>query len=158
MAEYTLKVNEATGKVRYLMKQSGANVVGETSVQSAMWMLKRGEVKRTDEFEGFPLTADGVYFFEGEEDSLSQPQADSSLGEGAKGTTSSGAAADPQSIARTAVRKGEGFGNGESVALDKRRYKESEDGVEIGADGAPIPAGDGGKRRRKKRIKDEVCQ
>ena len=68
MAEYTLKVDEATGKVRYLMKQNGANVVGETSLESALWMLKQGKVRRSEAFEGFQVTSDGVYFFQSEDD------------------------------------------------------------------------------------------
>ena len=153
MAEYTLKVNEATGKVRYLMKQNGANVTGETSVQSAMWMLKRGEVERTDEFEGYPLTADGVYFFEG-------------TGNGEQGTGEAGGATPPlqDAVVVDGMKIGVDGGAlspacaGTSPSADGEARDTAEDGVEIGADGAPIPAGDGGKRRRKKRIKDEVCQ
>lgn len=54
--------------VRYLMKQKGGNVEGKTSPQSAMWMLTNDKAKvphMTEEFPGFPLTADGVYFFDG---------------------------------------------------------------------------------------------
>ena len=54
--------------VRYLMKQKGGNVEGKTSPQSAMWMLTNDKSKvphMTEEFPGFPLTADGVYFFDG---------------------------------------------------------------------------------------------
>ena len=54
--------------VRYLMKQKGGNVEGKTSPQSAMWMLTNDKAKvphMTEEFPGFPLTADGVYFFNG---------------------------------------------------------------------------------------------
>ena len=34
---------------------------------------------------------------------------------------------------------------------------EGGDGVELGADGLPILAGDGGKKRRRRSVKDEVC-
>ena len=54
--------------VRYLMKQKGGNVEGKTSPKSAMWMLTNDKAKvphMTEEFPGFPLTADGVYFFDG---------------------------------------------------------------------------------------------
>lgn len=54
--------------VRYLMKQKGGNVEGKTSPKSAMWMLTNDKSKvphMTEEFQGFPLTADGVYFFDG---------------------------------------------------------------------------------------------
>ena len=126
MNEYNLKVNEATGKVRYVMVQKGGNVQGETPYESALWMLndgakKHGGVRMTDEIEGYPLTADGVYFFERVE----------------PGTAGEAEIAHPgdAEIAPT--------GN-----VD----------VEIGADGLPIPAGDGEKKGRKKRIKDEVCE
>ena len=55
--------------VRYLMKQKGGNVEGMTSPNSAMWMLTNDKAKvphMTQEFPGFPLTADGVYFFDGD--------------------------------------------------------------------------------------------
>lgn len=54
--------------VRYLMKQKGGNVEGKTSPKSAMWMLTNDKAKvphMTEEFPGFPLTADGVYYFDG---------------------------------------------------------------------------------------------
>lgn len=153
MKDFGLKVNEATGKVRYLMKQNGANVTGETSVQSAMWMLKHGKVKRSEEFEGFPLTADGVYFFEGTENRE-------------QGTGETGGATPPlqEAVVVDGMKIGVDWGAlfpacaGTSPSADGEAKDTAEDGVEIGADGAPIPAGDGEKRRRKKRIKDEVCQ
>lgn len=55
--------------VRYLMKQKGGNVEGKTSPKSAMWMLTNDKAKvphMSEEFPGFPLTADGVYYFDGE--------------------------------------------------------------------------------------------
>ena len=58
-----------TTVVRYLMKQKGGNVTGHTSMKSAMWMLTNDRAKVphiTEEFPGYPLTADGVYFFDGE--------------------------------------------------------------------------------------------
>lgn len=116
MNEYNLKVNEATGKVRYVMVQKGGNVQGETSLEGALWMLKRGKARTGDEIEGYPLTADGVYFFETE------------------GT-------------------GE---NGEATAEAETDHAEDID-VEIGADGLPLLAGDGTKRRRR-RVKDVVCE
>lgn len=57
--------------VRYLMKQKGGNVEGKTSPKSAMWMLTNDKTRvphMTEEFPGFPLTADGVYFFDGRVD------------------------------------------------------------------------------------------
>ena len=120
MNEYNLKVNEETGKVRYVMVQKVGNVLSETPYESALWMLndgakKHGGVRMTDEFEGYPLTADGVYFFETE------------------GTGDRNDAGDAE-IAPT-----------ENVD------------VELGADGLPLPAGDGEKKKRK-RMKDVVCE
>lgn len=71
--------------VRYLMKQKGGNVEGKTSPKSAMWMLTNDKAKvphMTQEFPGFPLTADGVYYFngavEGDESALSPADAGTS--------------------------------------------------------------------------------
>lgn len=50
--------------IRYLMKQKGANVTGKMPYRDAMNILKQGEAYVTDEFEGYPLTADGVYYFD----------------------------------------------------------------------------------------------
>lgn len=104
--------------VKYLMKQNGGNVEGKTSFQSAIWMLTNDKKKvphMSEEFPGYPLTADGVYFFDG------------AIEEG--GTTSS-VSGKPL----TPSPEGEGSG----VA------------AEIGADGLPIPAGDGKKRSGKR--------
>ena len=104
--------------VKYLMKQKGGNVLGQTSPGSAMWMLTNDRKKvphMTEEFPGFPLTADGVYFFDGD---VEDGEATSSV---------SGKPLTPSP-------EGEGAG----VA------------AEIGADGLPIPAGDGKKRSGKR--------
>ena len=120
MAEYTLKVN-GFGKVRYVMKQAGANVMAEMDEAKALEMLARGEARESGEVEGFGVTADGVYFFEREVDTSSEP---------------------PKAA---------------HIPL-KGKALECGDGVEIGADGLPMPAGDGEKKRRGRRVKDEVCQ
>lgn len=144
MVDYVLKRDE-NGMVRYLYRNDGKHpYVGKTKIESAEWMLRQGEVRVSEEYEGFPVTANGMYFFEAEV--------------GVKEDEGEATSSDPTLRVGPPSPKGEGSGNGGSVALGKRRYKVAEDGVEIGADGAPIPAGDGGKRRRKKRIKDEVCQ
>ena len=123
MNEYNLKVNEATGKVRYVMVQKGGNVQGETSLEGALWMLKRGTAWTSDEIEGYPLTADGVYFFETE-----------GTGDGEQGTVE----------------------DVEATAEAETDHAEDID-VELGADGLPLLAGDGTKRRRR-RVKDVVCE
>ena len=71
--------------VRYLMKQKGGNVTGCTSPESAMWMLTNDKSKKprmAEEFAEYPLTADGVYFFdgkvEGDEGALSPADAGTS--------------------------------------------------------------------------------
>ena len=134
MNDFGLKVNEATGKVRYLMKQNGANVTGETSVQSAMWMLKRGEVKRTDEFEGFPLTADGVYFFEG-------------TGNGEQGTGDAGGATPPIQDAVVV--------DGMKIGVDWGALSPACAGTSPSADGEAMDTAeagtDGAKKKRRKR-------
>lgn len=82
--------------VKYLMKQKGGNVTGCTSPESAMWMLTNDRSKKprmAEEFAEYPLTADGVYFFdgkvEGDEGALSpadagtSPSADGEAGDAA---------------------------------------------------------------------------
>lgn len=73
MENIKLNVMENAGKVvvKYLMKQKGGNVLGQTSPGSAMWMLtndRQRKARMSGEFPGYPLTADGVYFFDGEID------------------------------------------------------------------------------------------
>ena len=53
--------------VRYLMRQKDGNVTGHTSPESAMWMLTNDRKKAphmSEEFPAYPLTADGVYYFD----------------------------------------------------------------------------------------------
>lgn len=68
MRDYILN-RDAEGKVRYLYVNDGKHpVVGKTNWASARWMLendKSRELRMSEEYEGFPLTADGVYFFDG---------------------------------------------------------------------------------------------
>ena len=68
MTEYTLNRNEQ-GMVHYLYKNDGKHpFVGYCKWESARWMLendKSRELRMSEEYEGFPLTADGVYFFDG---------------------------------------------------------------------------------------------
>ena len=106
MLNWVLKRNEE-GKVHYLMKQKSCNVTGWTPAESALFVLREGKPRVSNEFPEFPLTSDGEYFFaaEYEQEELGSP-----------------------------------------------------DSIVIGADGLPIPAGDGAPKRRKKRIKDAVCE
>ena len=104
--------------VRYLYRNDGKHpYVGFTKIESAEWMLRQGEVKVSEEYDGFPVTANGMYFFEAE----------------VKGEL-------PQSPTTT-VPPG----------------RESDYNTEIGADGLPMPAG-AEKPKRKKRVKDVVCE
>jgi len=68
MRDYILNRDE-NGMVRYLYgKDRKYPYVGKTKWESARWMLendKTRELRMSEEFEGFPLTADGVYFFDG---------------------------------------------------------------------------------------------
>ena len=63
---YTLTCNPVTKKYPYLMKQKNAVVTAETTLESALWMLKQGKVHQSDEFPGYPITANDEYFFAGE--------------------------------------------------------------------------------------------
>lgn len=106
--------------VRYLMKQKGGNVLGQTSPGSAMWMLTNDKKKvphMTDEFPGFPLTADGVYFFDGdvEGDDWALSPADAGTSPSADGEAVDAAVA-----------------------------------AELGADGLPMPAGAEKPKRKKR--------
>lgn len=63
MLEYQLKADK-DGKVRYLMKQAGANVAARTTYREALRMIGGEAPYVTHEFEDYPLTADGVYYFD----------------------------------------------------------------------------------------------
>ena len=117
MVDYVLK-RDAGGMVRYLYRNDGKHpYVGFTKTESAEWMLRQGEVVVSEEYEGFPVTANGMYFFEAE----------------VKGEL-------PQSPTATAPSG-----------------REPDYNAEIGADGLPIPAV-AEKPKRKKRVKDVVCE
>lgn len=68
MVDYILNRDE-NGMVRYLYgKDKRYPYVGKTKWESARWMLENDrsrELRMSEEYEGFPLTADGVYFFDG---------------------------------------------------------------------------------------------
>ena len=105
MPNWILNARNEGGRIviGYLMKQKDCIVTGVTGYESAMWMLTNDKSKAprmSDEFEGYPLTADGIYFFDGQ-------------------------------------------------------MEESPTDAELGADGLPIPAGDGKpKRRQKKNVQE----
>lgn len=63
MLDYQLKI-DANGNVRYLMKQDGANVAGVMAFAQAKTMIGCGTPAVTEEFAEYPLTSDGVYFFD----------------------------------------------------------------------------------------------
>ena len=123
--------------VRYLMKQKGGNVEGKTSPKSAMWMLTNDKAKAphmSEEFPGFPLTADGVYFFDGEVEDVS---GETNEAEGATSSVSASAATFPS----------------EGKALRKTE----DDAPVCGPDYCDISELEE-KPRRKKKTKDVVCE
>lgn len=63
MLEYQLKYDK-DGNVRYLMKQKGANVAGRMAYAQAVTMIGCGTPAVTEEFEEYPMTSDGVYYFD----------------------------------------------------------------------------------------------
>ena len=63
MLEYQLKYDK-NGKVRYLMKQKGANVAGVMSYEQAIKKIGGEMPWVSEEFEDYPLTSDGVFFFD----------------------------------------------------------------------------------------------
>ena len=66
MVDYVLK-RDSGGMVRYLYRNDGKHpYVGRTKIESAEWMLRQGEVVVSEEYEGFPVTANGMYFFDAE--------------------------------------------------------------------------------------------
>ena len=116
MVDYILNRDE-NGMVRYLYgKDRKYPYVGKTKWESARWMLENDrsrELRMSEEYEGFPLTADGVYFFDGAV----------AVDDGDGGTTSSVTAdavpPDARRLARAygppetqAAPAGEGFGDG----------------------------------------------
>ena len=127
---FELKRDETTGRVPYLYRNDGKHpVTGTTSYETAMWQMQQGKAHVSKAYEGYPLTSDDMYFFAGE------------------GTTSSVSTqgVEPPSPEPQASPAGEGL-------------KSDGESVELGADGLPLPAGDGTKKGRKKRIKDVVCE
>ena len=133
MTEYTLNRNEQ-GMVHYLYKNDGKHpYVGYCKLESAEWMLRQGEVVVSEEYDGFPVTANGMYFFEAEVKGTEADAPEESAGrDGDTSFVSASAATFPS----------------EGKALEE---------TEIGADGLPMPAG-AEKPRRKKRVKDVVCE
>lgn len=105
MVDYILNRDE-NGMVRYQYgKDKRYPVVGRTKWESARWMLendKKRKLSMSEEFEGFPLTADGVYFFDG---CLSK-------GDGEATSSVSEQSSDPPSPETQAAPAGEGFGDG----------------------------------------------
>jgi hypothetical protein len=66
VVDYVLK-RDAEGMVRYLYRNDGKHpYMGKTKIESAEWMLRQGEVRVSEEYDGFPVTANGMYFFEAE--------------------------------------------------------------------------------------------
>lgn len=64
MVDYILNRDE-NGMVRYMYRNEGKHpYVGKCKLESAEWMLRQGEVVVSEEYEGFPVTANGMYFFE----------------------------------------------------------------------------------------------
>ena len=133
MVDYILNRDE-NGMVRYLYgKDKRYPVVGRTKWESARWMLendKTRELRMSEEYEGFPLTADEVYFFDG------------AIEHGAEEDGGPGGAATEDT---EAVAPGCGPDYCEIPA------------AELGADGLPLPAG-AEKPKRKKRVNDIVCE
>lgn len=67
MTNYILKLDEQNN-VRYIMKQKGCAVAGTMSFDSAKRILlgTKKKVRASDEYEGYPITSDDRYFFQGE--------------------------------------------------------------------------------------------
>lgn len=69
MLNYILEYNvrDCRSMVPYLMKQPDAVVTGQLPFAKAFDLLTKNgvEVRQSDEFEGYPLTSDDIYFFAG---------------------------------------------------------------------------------------------
>ena len=142
MVDYILNRDE-NGMVRYLYgKDKRYPYVGKTKWESARWMLendKTRELRMSEEYEGFPLTADGVYFFDGAL-AVSESEGD-------------GGALSPAGAGTSPSADGEAKNVAPGCGPD---YCEIP-AAELGADGLPIPAG-AEKPKRKKRTKGIVCE
>ena len=66
MLNFILNRDNVTHNVRYIMKQKNANVMAEMPMENALKMLQNQNVHASDLFDGYPVTADDVYFFAGE--------------------------------------------------------------------------------------------
>lgn len=145
MRDYILNRDE-NGMVRYLYgKDKRYPYVGKTKWESARWMLendKSRELRMSEEYEGFPLTADGVYFFDGAVSVGESEREATASGTEARGE-GVGTSSDPASGAT--FPKGEGSGETDEAA------------PVCGPDWCEIPEL-AEKPRRKKRTKDVVCE
>ena len=54
--------------VKYLMRQQAANVIDWMPFETAVDVLKRGNVHCSDLYQDFPVTADDVYYFSAQVD------------------------------------------------------------------------------------------
>ena len=72
---YTLNVSK-DGMVNYYMENGNYPVTAKTTLENAIWMLERGKVRVSDKHkaEGFLLTSDDVYFFDGQADQEPKPK------------------------------------------------------------------------------------
>lgn len=150
MVDYILNRDE-NGMVRYLYgKDSKRPYVGKTKWESARWMLendKKREIRMSEAFEGFPLTADGVYFFDG---AMRTGDAAVSDGDGS-----------PSHTDVCGGRHGGGKIEGEcddGVTDENRPPLTPSLPSACGPDYCEIPeVAEKPKRKRAKRIKDVVC-
>ena len=66
MLNFILNRNPVTRSVSYIMKQPNANVKAEMPMENALKMLQNKNVHASDLFDGYPVTSDDVYFFDGD--------------------------------------------------------------------------------------------
>jgi len=66
MLNFILNRNPVTRNVSYIMKQPNANVKAEMPMENALKMLQNKNVHASDLFDGYPVTVDDVYFFDGD--------------------------------------------------------------------------------------------
>lgn len=143
MVDYILNRDEH-GMVRYLYgKDKRYPYVGKCKWESARWMLENDrsrELRMSEEFEGFPLTADGVYFFDG---CLND-------GDGEATSSVSEQSSEPPSPETQAAPAGEGLGDGDVEAVDIAPV--------CGPDWCEIPELAEKPKMGRKRTKDVVCE
>lgn len=59
-------LNIVDGKVPYLMRAGKDMVSARANKETVEWLLAKGKIKKSTEFEGYPICVDDIWFISGE--------------------------------------------------------------------------------------------